>query len=130
MLVAHPSSLPTIETNETHAPGRPPRLCVSPSARIVELALAGLAAELQPALEQHPQTAGADRMAEGLQAAVGVDRQLAVEVERRPPARRCHASPRSENPRSSISTSSVGVKQSCTSAIEISVRGFVTPACA
>ena len=28
---------------------------------------------------------------------------------------------------SSISTSSVGVKQSCTSAIEISSRGFVTP---
>src|SRR5918996_2658402 len=46
-----------------------------------DLALAGLAAQLQPALEQHAQPRGADRMAEGLQPAVGVDRQLAVEVE-------------------------------------------------
>jgi hypothetical protein len=40
-----------------------------------------------------------------------------------------HAIPRSAKPRSSISTSSVGVKQSCTSAIARSARGFVIPAC-
>ncbi len=36
--------------------------------------------------------------------------------------------PRAEKPRSSMSTSSVGVKQSCTSAMEISSRGLRTPA--
>ena len=40
-----------------------------------------LAAELQPRLEHHAQARGADRVAEGLEAAVGVDRQVAVEVE-------------------------------------------------
>ena len=38
------------------------------------------------------------------------------------------AKPRSANPRSSISTSSVGVKQSWTSAIASSARGSVMPA--
>ena len=38
------------------------------------------------------------------------------------------AVPRSAKPRSSISTSSVGVKQSCTSAMASSDRGSVTPA--
>src|SRR5438270_7254774 len=46
-----------------------------------DLALAGLAAQLQPALEEHAQPGGADRVAERLQPAVGVHRQLAVEVE-------------------------------------------------
>src|SRR5688572_17742128 len=45
-----------------------------------DLALAGLAAQLQPALEQHAQAGGADRMAERLQPAVGIHGQLAVEV--------------------------------------------------
>ena len=40
-----------------------------------------LAAQLQPRLEHHAQARRADRVAERLQAAVGVDRQLAVEVE-------------------------------------------------
>lgn len=40
-----------------------------------------------------------------------------------------HAVPRAEKPRSSISTTSVGVKQSCTSASEICAAGSVTPAC-
>ena len=44
-------------------------------------------------------------------------------------ARWRQARPRSENPRSSMSTISVGVKQSWTSASEISVRGSVMPAC-
>ena len=48
----------------------------------VDLALrGGFTAQLQPALEQHPQARRADRVAEGLQAAVGVHRQLPVEVE-------------------------------------------------
>src|SRR6202041_18939 len=42
-----------------------------------DLALGGrLAAQLQPALEEHPEPGGADRVAEALQPAVGVDRQL------------------------------------------------------
>ena len=41
-----------------------------------------LAAQLEPALEEHAQPGGADRVAEGLEAAVGIDRQLAVAVER------------------------------------------------
>src|SRR5438552_584918 len=39
-----------------------------------------LAPQLQPGLEQHPQARGADGVAEALEAAVGVDGQLAVEV--------------------------------------------------
>ena len=39
-----------------------------------------------------------------------------------------HAVPRSANPRSSMSTSSVGVKQSCTSAMASWARGSVIPA--
>src|SRR4029453_1851665 len=46
-----------------------------------DLALARLAAQLQPALEQHAQPRGADRMAERLEATVGIDRQLTVQVE-------------------------------------------------
>src|SRR5205823_14874087 len=49
---------------------------------VVDLALAGLAAQLQPCLEQHPQARRADGMAERLQATIGVHRQLAVEIER------------------------------------------------
>src|SRR5438132_8171734 len=45
-----------------------------------DLALAGLAAQLQPALEEHAQPGGADRVAERLQPAVGIDRELAVEI--------------------------------------------------
>ena len=41
-----------------------------------------LAAQLQPALEHHPQAGRADRVAEALEPAVGVDRQVAVEVVR------------------------------------------------
>ena len=41
-----------------------------------------------------------------------------------------HAVPRAAKPRSSISTSSVGVKQSCTSAMASSARGSLMPACA
>jgi hypothetical protein len=46
-----------------------------------DLTLAGLAAELEPALEEHPEPGGADGMAEGLEAAVGIDGQLAIQVE-------------------------------------------------
>src|SRR4029453_12180033 len=47
-----------------------------------DLALARLAAQLQPALEQHAQPRGADRVPERLEAAVGIHRQLAVQIER------------------------------------------------
>src|SRR6187401_1967317 len=46
-----------------------------------DLPLASLAAQLQPRLEEHPEPGGADRVAEGLQPAVRVHRQLALEVE-------------------------------------------------
>src|ERR671923_758308 len=52
------------------------------AAHAGDLALAGLPAQLQPALEQHAQAGGADRMAERLEAAVGIHGQLAVAVER------------------------------------------------
>src|SRR5262245_26735995 len=45
-----------------------------------DLPLAGLSPELQPALEQHAQSGGADGMAERLESAVGIHGQLAVEV--------------------------------------------------
>ena len=66
-------------------------------------------------------------MPEALQPAVGVDRKLTVEVEG-PGQDLFPAVPRSAKPRSSISTSSVGVKQSWTSAMASSARGSVTPA--
>src|SRR4029077_4252969 len=46
-----------------------------------DLALASLAAELQPRLEEHAQPGGADRVAEGLEPAVRIHRELALEVE-------------------------------------------------
>src|ERR1700735_5366381 len=42
----------------------------------------GFAAQLQPALEEHAQARGAHGVSEALQAAVGVDRKVAIEVER------------------------------------------------
>src|SRR5690606_4149079 len=50
--------------------------------RIGQLPLSRLAPELQPALVEHPQAAGTNGMAEGLQAAVRVHRQPAAELER------------------------------------------------
>src|SRR5579864_281215 len=47
-----------------------------------DLALAGLAAELKRVLVDHPHAGGAGRMAERLETAVGVDRELAAERER------------------------------------------------
>src|SRR5262245_51636929 len=47
-----------------------------------DLALAGFAATLETALEEHAQAGGADGMSDGLEAAVGIDGQLAGEVER------------------------------------------------
>src|SRR5687767_2597454 len=72
--------------DERHALARRAAQIVSerelPPARDAgNLPLAGLAAQLQPALEQHPQPRRADRMAERLQPAVRVDGQLALEVE-------------------------------------------------
>ena len=48
---------------------------------------------------------------------------------KRPASTSFQPCPRGEKPMSSISTSSVGVKQSCTSAMLISSRGSFTPAC-
>ena len=68
-------------------------------------------AQLEPDLVEHAQPRCSDRMTECLQATVAVDRQAAVETERTVEHIR-QAWPGSENPRSSINTSSVGVKQS------------------
>ena len=81
-----PSSLPTMPTKLTPSPGAPPRLWVRPEraarAHGGDLALGRrLAAQLQPALEEHAQPGGADGVAEALEPPVGVDRQLAVAVE-------------------------------------------------
>src|SRR5207248_3245246 len=41
-----------------------------------------LAPQLQPALEEHPESTGANGVAEALEPAVGIHRKVAVEVER------------------------------------------------
>ena len=51
-----------------------------PAVRGADLARAGLLAQLKPALVDHPQAAGPDRMAEALQAAVGIHGQVTVPV--------------------------------------------------
>src|SRR5437879_6979700 len=52
---------------------------LAPARDAGDLPLARFAAQLQPALEQHAQPRGADRMTERLEAAVGIDGQLALE---------------------------------------------------
>src|SRR5262245_10139354 len=47
----------------------------------LDLPFPGLAAQLQPALEQHPEAGRTDRVTERLEPAVGVHGELAVEVE-------------------------------------------------
>src|SRR5436853_284680 len=74
------------DADERHAfPRRPAEIVregeLPPARDRGDLALPGLAAELQPRLEEHPEARSADRMAERLEAAVGVHRQLALEVE-------------------------------------------------
>jgi hypothetical protein len=49
--------------------------------RIGQLPLSRLAAQLEPGLVEHPQPAGADRVAERLQTAVDVDRESPLGVE-------------------------------------------------
>src|SRR5687767_12837419 len=54
----------------------------APARDAGDLPRAGLAAQLEPALEQHPEARGADRMPERLEPAVRVHGQLPLEVER------------------------------------------------
>ena len=65
-----------------HAVGGPPMLCESASVGVLHLALAGLALQLLVVLVDHAHAGRAGRMAEGLEPAVGVHRQLAAELER------------------------------------------------
>ena len=88
-----------------------------------------LAPQLEPALEEHAQARGADRMPEALQPPSGLTGR-SPSRSKVPSSTSFQAVPRSANPRSSISTSSVGVKQSCTSAMASCARGSVIPACA
>src|SRR5690242_16049706 len=54
---------------------------LAPARDAGDLPLARLAAQLQPALEQHAQPRGTDGMAERLQSAVGIHGQLAFQIE-------------------------------------------------
>src|SRR5439155_564616 len=69
-------------SHDRHERDAGPRLAAQvvrqPERRIGELAVPGLITELLPALEEHPQPAGADRMPEALEAAGRVDGTLAV----------------------------------------------------
>ena len=117
-----------VDPDETHhLPGYPPRLCTNPSLRPWSaIRRSSGASQLEPDLVEHAQPRCSDRMTECLQATVAVDRQAAVETERTVE----HISPGLAGvgePGSSINTSSVGVKQSWTSATAISSRD-VTPA--
>ena len=53
---------------------------LAPARHADDLPLGGLAPELKPALEEYAEAGGADGMAERFEPAVGVDRQLALEV--------------------------------------------------
>src|SRR3989454_2659487 len=76
---------PTIPTSDTHSPGAPPGLCVRaslrPRATEAIWRFPASPRSWSHALEEHPEPGGADRMAEGLEPAVGVHGQLAVKVE-------------------------------------------------
>src|SRR5688572_22280242 len=54
---------------------------LAPASDAGDLPLPGLAAQLQPALEQHPEPRRADRMTERLETSVGIHGQLALEIE-------------------------------------------------
>src|SRR5215472_1958559 len=70
------------DRDEAHAPaGRTAQVVSQPELRVLDLPGAGFAAELQPHLVHHAQPRGADRMTERLQAAVGIHRLGALEVE-------------------------------------------------
>jgi hypothetical protein len=90
-----------------------------PRAPPGDLALAGLAAQLRARLEGMRRPEAPIGWPERFQAAVRVDRELAVEIE--VPARTSSGVPR-RTP-GFLSTSSVGVKQSWTSAIASSCCG-------
>src|ERR1700760_1465764 len=124
---AHPRSRPTRETNDTQLPGRPPRLWVSASF--------GSPSCRSPASPRYCSQSSYS-MRSPL-APTGWPNDFSPPsglTGSRPPSSNSPARmsfqawPRSLNPMSSISTSSVGVKQSCTSAREICRRGSVTPA--
>src|ERR1700733_1575289 len=75
------------DAHEAHALPRSPTQVVGQAERApalrhaLDLALGrGLAAQLEPALEEHAETRRTDGMAEALESTVGVDRKLAVAV--------------------------------------------------
>src|SRR6185295_13214802 len=123
---AHPA--PTIDTKLTHRPGAPPRLWVSPSF--------GFAIWRGPASPRS--WSHISYIMRSPLAPIGCPKLLrppsgftgcGPSPSKRPSSTSFHAVPRGEKPMSSMRTSSVGVKQSCTSAILISARGSFTPAC-
>ena len=83
------------------AVGWPPMLWESASVGVRHLALPGAALELEHVLVDHAHAGGAGRVAEALEPAVGVDRQLAAELEACPRAMCSLAAPFSQKPRSS-----------------------------
>src|SRR5258708_7583616 len=76
------ATLAADDRDEAHAAARHAAEVVrQPERRPLDLARPGLAAELQPHLVHHAQPGGADRVAERLEPAIGVDGESAVEIE-------------------------------------------------
>src|SRR5215469_1619996 len=119
---------PTIEMKLTQRPGAPPKLWVRPSF--------GLAIWRGPASPRS--WSHISYIMRRPLAPIGWPKLLSPpsgftgwgpSPSKRPARTSFHACPRGEKPMSSMRTSSVGVKQSCTSAMLTSSRGSLTPAC-
>src|SRR5205814_2319268 len=119
---------PTTDSQLTHRPAAPPRLWVSPSF--------GSGICRRPASPRS--WSHISYIMRSPLAPIGWPKLLSPpsgftgcgpSPSKRPSSTSFHALPRGEKPMSSMRTSSVGVKQSCTSAMLISARGSFTPAC-
>src|SRR6266851_5176806 len=126
--LTYPTWLPTTETKLTQRPGCPPRLWVRPTF--------GLLIWRGPASPRS--CSHISYIMRRPEAPIGWPNDLSPPSgltgkrpsrSKKPSSTSCHAVPRLLKPRSSQSTSSVGVKQSCTSARLTCSRGLVMPAC-
>src|SRR5439155_6548199 len=126
-------SEPTTLTKLTHSPGEPPRLWVRASflpAAIEEIVRSGGASPRS--WSQHSKSMRRPLAPIGWPKALRPPSGLTGSSPSRskvPASASFQPVPRSQKPRSSMSTISVGVKQSCTSARASSERGSSTPAC-
>ena len=128
-----PSTTPTIflftdDTNADNVHGREPTHVVGkPDLRIFKLPFISFALQLLVHFIHHPQAAGADGMPEAFEATVDLYRLCAIELNL-PASISSFTFPLGLNCRSSIAVASVIEKQSWTSAMLISSRGFLMPA--